>query len=174
MTKKTLICNLQNLLAESFFCKNDKFEEKNAQVKMEIPIRADNIRHLLYSFDKKWGKGEIGLFPFFAKNSGNHIMCDYILFCERNNKMYVLLVELKRGRKSVTPQLNAGECFAKFIIDALNRVEDKNYMPVFRKIAIRNSHIKPKPTTKIKSVSYDEKGFCNFEGHTFYLAEYLL
>ena len=32
-------------------------------------------------------------------------------------KMYVLLVELKKGKEKVTDQLAAGECFAKFIVD---------------------------------------------------------
>lgn len=31
-------------------------------------------------------------------------------------KMYVLLVELKKGKEKVTDQLAAGECFAKFIV----------------------------------------------------------
>lgn len=49
-------------------------------------------------------------------------------------KMYVLLVELKKGKEKVTDQLAAGECFAKFIVDTLNRVEGKNYSPVIRKL----------------------------------------
>lgn len=174
MTKNALKCNLQNLLDTSFLCKSDKFEEKDNQVKMEVPIYAAHIQHLLCSFDKKWGRGEAGLFPFFKKNSGNHKMCDYILFCEgKNKKLYVLLIELKHGRNSVTPQLNAGECFAKFVIDTLNRVENKNYNPIIRKIAIRGAQIKLKPTTKVKPVSYDGSGFCTFSGNTFYLAEFI-
>lgn len=168
-----LKCNIQNLLDSSFLCKEQRFEEKDEQVQMSVPIIADNVRYMLYSFDVSAKKGEAGIFPFFKKNEGNNRMCDYILFCEdSHNQLYILLVELKKGKESVTEQLAAGECFAKFVINTLNRVEKSTHHPVYRKIAIRELHLKPKPKTKIKPVEYKNTVY-TFKGHSFYLQEFL-
>ena len=170
---KTLKCNLIYLLDQQFLCKKDVFEEKNNQVKMTVPIVVDNVQYVLCSFDIQWEKGSAGLFPFFTKKEKNHKICDYIMFCILNNQMYVLLVELKKGSEKVTDQLAAGECFAKFIVDTLNRVKGKNYSPVIRKIAIRDKHLRLKPTTQMKNVEYDESGFYTFRGSKFYVKQFL-
>ena len=100
-------------------------------------------------------------------------MCDYVIFCEYQHRLYVLLIELKNGSEQVMPQLVAGECLARFIVGTLNRLEKKGYIATFRKIAVRNIHIKRKPTTQVCDVTYDSKGFCTFKGSSFYLKEFL-
>lgn len=168
-----LKCKIQDLLVSSFLCKEQRFEEKDEQVQMSVPIVADNVKYMLYSFDVRAKKGESGVFPFFKKNEGNCTMCDYILFCEdSHSQLYVLLVELKKGKESVTKQLAAGECFAKFVVDTLNRVRKSTLCPIYRKIAIRALHLKPKPKTKIKPVDYKGNVY-TFKGHSFYLQEFL-
>lgn len=166
---KTLKCNLIDLLDQKFLCKKDVFEEKNNQVKMTVPIVVDNVQYVLCSFDIQWEKGSAGLFPFFTKKEKNHKICDYIMFCILNNQMYVLLVELKKGSEKVTDQLAAGECFAKFIVDTLNRVKGKNYSPVIRKIAIRDKHLRLKPTTQMKMLNTMNLVFTHLEGLNFML-----
>ena len=164
-----------DLLEQKFLCKKDVFEEKNNQVKMTVPIVVGNVQYVLCSFDIQWEKGSVGLFPFFTKKENNHKICDYIMFCEKNQnkEMYILLIELKKGKEKVTDQLAAGECFAKFIVDTLNRVKGKNYTPVIRKIAIRDKHLRLKPTTQMKNVEYDESGFYTFKGSRFYVEQFL-
>lgn len=170
---RTLNCILQDLIQKQFFTKGNSFSEVNDGVDMNIPIKASGLKYSMLSFDVPIKKGEVGLFPYFKKKEGVCKMCDYVIFCEHHHCLYVLLVELKKGSEQVMPQLIAGECLARFIVSTLNRVEKKGYTAIFRKIAVRNIHLRRKPTTQVCDVTYDSKGFCTFKGSSFYLQEFL-
>ena len=130
-----------SLLASDFRNTNCRLEE--ISVGMSIPIVSDSLHYLSYSFDKTLPQRDYpkGLYPFLSKNKNVHSMCDYMVFCFHSGKLYILLVELKHGRESVTTQLNAGKCLAQFIVDTLNRVEKLHINAEIRQVSIRNSHI---------------------------------
>lgn len=165
-----MICSL---LTPDYRNNDNKLEECVAG--MSVPINNDSLTYLSYSFDKKLSTKAYpkGLYPFLMKNKDVHSMCDYMLFCCYNKKLYVLLVELKHGKKNAKKQLSAGKCLAKFIIDTLNRVEETNISAEIRLISIRNNHIINKRPTKIREIKYDIDDFCTFEGHSFHLKEFL-
>lgn len=161
-----------SLLTNDYRNNDNKLDEPVAG--MSVPIENGSLSYLSYSFDKSLPAKLYpkGLYPFLVKNKGVHSMCDYMLFCVQNNKLFILLVELKHGSESVMNQLNAGKCLAKFIVDTLNRVEDMSIHAEIRLISIRNSHIINKRVTKIREVEYVD-GFYTFEGSRFYLKEFL-
>lgn len=165
-----MVCSL---LTPDYRNNNSKLEER--VVGMSVPIYSDSLTYLSYSFDKELPVKYYpkGLYPFLMKNKDVHSMCDYMLFCYYNNKLYVLLVELKRGKKNVKTQLNAGKCLAKFIVDTLNRIEKISVSAEIRLISIRNNHIINKRPTKIREIEYDNEKFCTFGGCYFHLKEFL-
>ena len=46
-------------------------------------------------------------------------MCDYVLFAEEGDFMYIFVIELKLGNISAKKQLNAAKEFIQFIINFL-------------------------------------------------------
>lgn len=169
---------VENLLSADYANKEHKDYLQEKAAEMNIPIVSDSLSYLSYTFDRECTRKEDpkakGLFPFFQKNKGVHAMCDYMLFCWYNHKLFILLVELKHGKDNTREQLKAGICFAQFIVNTLNRVEKKiNITPEIRQITIRNKHIIKKRTTRINDVEYDRDNFCTFEGGKFYLKEFL-
>lgn len=155
---------LDSLLVSSF--KNGKKELKEEQENMLIPIDDREVVFSSYTFDKD------NIFPFLNKIKGVHSMCDYILFCQSNNQLYILLIELKHGKDGVMNQINAGKHFSNFIISTLNRVNKLNIEPQIRSISIRNKNITKKGRTNCE-VKYDENNFCTFGGNTFVIKEFL-
>lgn len=174
MATNSLLSKVDSLLTDAYKERPGKLEEQ--QIEMSLDINDYGRNYLLYSFDKvvkatKGGKA-IDLQPYLKANSGVKSMCDYFLFCWERGKLYVLLIELKQGKEQVTSQLAAGDCFVSFLISTLNRVENLSITPVIRKISVRDYHIAKKGTS-MKSVEYDAKSFCTFEGSVFHLLEFL-
>ena len=149
---------------------------KEKQAGMSLCINDYRRKYLLYSFDKVVkstnGSKAIDLQPFFSANASVKSMCDYFLFCWEHGKLYVLLIELKHGDEQVTCQLEAGNLFALYLINTLNRVEKLDIIPVIRKISVRDSHILRKRTS-MKSIEYNADSFCTFDGSVFHLLEFL-
>ncbi|GEL10537.1 hypothetical protein FGL01_12760 [Flavobacterium glycines] len=166
-----LVC-VSNILDDFF--KEDKITKlQELQEKMEIEFVSDNKKYLSFSFDKQLPLKDFpkGLFPFFNRGVAKVTsFCDYIIFSEHNNSLFILLIELKKGNDNVTKQLNAGKCFAEYIVSTLNRVYDLNIVPEIRQISIRQRHIKPKQ--KQKEVEY-ENNFHTFCNSKFWLKKYL-
>lgn len=170
MAAKNYLSKIDDLLNPAFKDKTKSLQEKQAN--MTLNIEDCNVSYLMYSFDKKNINSGV-LQPYFRQNKPSVLsMCDYFIFCFENGKLYVLLVELKHGKDNVTKQLFAGRCFARYIVDTLNRVEKINITPQLRLISIRNKNI-CKKGMKMKSVKYDKDNFCTFEGGKFYLREFL-
>jgi len=169
-----MLCKVDSLLADAYKEQSGKLQE--TQINMSLAINDYGKQYLLYSFDKvvKLRKSDksIDLLPFFKANAGVKSMCDYFLFCWDRGKLYVLLIELKQGEEQVTRQLSAGNCFASFIVNTLNRVENTSISPVIRRISIRDFYINRKGTS-MKPVVYNDESFCTFEGSEFHLPEFL-
>lgn len=169
-----MLCKIESLLVDAYKERPGKLKE--TQTEMSLDINDYGRKYLLYSFDKgiKAAKGGkmLDLQPYFKANTGVKSMCDYFLFCWERGKLFVLLIELKQGEEQVTRQLDAGNCFASYIVDSLNRVEKLSVTPIIRKISIRDYHITKKGTA-MKSVEYNDQSFCTFEGSAFHLLEFL-
>ncbi len=143
---------------------------------MVVDFISDRKKYLSFSFDKTLPIKDFpkGLFPFF--NRGEALVtsfCDYIIFTENNQQLFVLLIELKKGKDNVTKQLNAGKCFAEFVISTVNRVYEMNITPSIRKISIRKKNISPKPKQRKKRVEYISD-FHTFNDSKFWLKKYLV
>lgn len=172
MATNKYLNKIDALLHPAFKDKTKSLQEKQAN--MTLDIVDWNVPYIMYSFDKMPANLNRGVLqPYFRQNKSSILsMCDYFIFCFENGKLYVLLVELKHGKDNVTKQLCAGRCFAKYIVDTLNRVEKINITPQLRLISIRNKNI-CKKGQQMKPVKYDKDNFCTFEGGSFQLREFL-
>lgn len=162
-----------DIILEDFFKESKITKLKEDKEKMEVEFISDSLRFLSFSFDKELPKKDFpkGLFPFFSKGQAKvNSFCDYIIFTEYNMKLFVLLIELKKGSNNVSKQLDAGKCFAEYVISTLNRVFDLKVTPEIRQISIRDRHIKPKQ--KQKDIVY-ENNFHTFCNSKFWLKKYL-
>lgn len=152
MTELTL---LHKILSEKFLAKKQHLmQEKDVQTVSITNGRKTS--YYLYRFDIDECKDFI---PFFNSNddapTGLRSFCDYLLLVERNSKVYILLVELKSGRKGhFSEQLKATECFVKYILDTAERIKTNNDFPEFdrnnidvRKICVKS--INNKKTTNV-------------------------
>lgn len=149
-------------------------ECQNGKAIMSLPIDAIGCQFISYSFDTpKTDNPNCTAFPFFAAKAGVRSMCDYILFCMSDGQLFVLLLELKLAQRQTMPQLRAGYCFAKYLIDTFNRLENYNLQPQYRLVSISKSNFVKKGSTKMKDVKYDKDNFCIFEGRTFVIKEFL-
>lgn len=157
---------LNSLILNDYYVINQKKIEESSAA-MEVPIQPDGVQYILYSFDWNYAKNMTvsRLFPFFNTIQSAQSMCDYCLFGVYNKNLFVLLIELKKGDDKVMTQLKAGETFAKFVVDSVNRIYNKNLKPIYRFISVRDKNL-TKMTTRMENVSYDKNNLYTFEGHT--------
>ena len=174
MAKNNYLSKIDSLLADDYKASLGLLVEE--QIGMTLKINNYGRSYLLYSFDKvvkrKKENKAIELQPYFKSIEGVKSMCDYFLFCYDKGKLFVLLIELKRGKEQVMCQLNAGNLFATYLINTLNRVEKMNLIPIIRKISIRDYRI-VRIGTSMKPVVYDADSFCTFNGSSLILPEFL-
>lgn len=76
------------------------------------------IKYILFRLDPD----KVKPFPYFNTDSGLSKICDYIMFVQKKNTLYILLIELKLGSDGAYKQLKSSEEFAKFIINSGNRI----------------------------------------------------
>ncbi len=160
---KMLDC-LRKAIAKSYIPENQKLmqerivvEKKPKEMSCKIfPYRG--IDYLLCQFDKQ-DFNNLN-FPYFnASVDGLVCMCDYILFVEEDDRLLVLLIELKHKNDSPRKQLTINQSFAQFICDRLTTVfEGFNKPFFFRKIGIKERY-RPKEKTLGHVFSFDENGY---------------
>lgn len=163
---------LSNIL-DDFFKEDTVSRLQEPKENMYIDFVSDNKRFLSFSYDKTMPSRDFpkGLFPFFNRGTGLVTsFCDYIIFTEKGGNLFILLIELKSGRDNVTKQLEAGKCFAEYVVSTLNRVYNQNINPEIRKISIRKRNIKPKQQKK--RIQYIDN-FHTFCDNKFWLKKYL-
>ena len=85
-------------------------------------------------------------------------MCDYKSVCSYNDKTYVFLFELKRGKTDdYQKQLEAGECMLKYLCDSIDRIKaydgiafDRNALRIkkfqLKRIKSNKQTIQPMPS----------------------------
>ncbi|VTQ01793.1 hypothetical protein [Sphingobacterium daejeonense] len=168
---RTDLIIFQEIINPLFVHQENNFNEISAGMKIEIDRRG--CKSLVIKPDVELGKEyKGGIFPFFNnKKSGVCKICDYLIFGLENNKIYAILIELKKGDRNTMPQLKAAENFLNFIISTANRLEGKNINVITRKVSIKE--IKRKPKTKIKDIEYDSHNHHIFEQNKFHIRSFL-
>ncbi|UXD71383.1 hypothetical protein MUK51_08820 [Sphingobacterium faecium] len=162
-------------ILDNFFKEDSITKLQELTEGMVIDFVCDKKSYLSFSFDKQLPANDFpkGLFPFFNRGEAKVTsFCDYIIFTEEKNKLFILLIELKKGRSNTTKQLEAGKCFSEFLVATLNRVYGVNINPEIRKISVRETHVKPKQ--KQKPIKYNSDGFHTFCNSKFWLKKYLI
>ncbi len=119
------------------------------------------IEYTLYRFDPS----KVKLFPYFSTKSGLHKICDYILFAEEGQHLYLLLIELKKGTESANKQLAATQCFAEFIISTARRIGIQlTEHLVIHKVRVSEERAKQRNRgTKLKKLVADQNGIINYD-----------
>ena len=101
------------------------------------------------------------LFPYFNRIEGIHKMCDYFLFVEDNDAIFVFIIEMKKGHFSPQKQLDLSENFIKFVLRRMCLIDGLRLEGPFfiRKIGI--SDIKhPKRQLKVGyDLYFDENNY---------------
>ena len=163
---------INSILHSDFLCTTTELEEKT--VKMKIPIISTGCKSLLYKYDKELRKEyKGGLFPFFAKEQKVCSVCDYIIFAEAKGTLFVLIIELKRGKSQTLPQLKAARCFVDYIISTVNRVNEISIKPEIRLISVHEYNI-PKKSIRDKGIKYDKDCHCQFKQRSFEIRKFLI
>lgn len=122
----------------------------------------------------------IDMFPYLRGNSvpkglkGMKRICDYVIFVDKGNMLFVLLIELKKGNDSPKEQLNLTVPLIEFIFERaqmLNHLNDLKYK--IRKIGITDKDDK-RPTSDRGDINYDENDFVKlFKNKKLYLQRML-
>lgn len=156
--------HIKKIIADQFFpTDQEKLIEQNTDnqgklFKMETTIFSEKD-YLLYRFDPD----QADIFPFFNRQKGLKQICDYILFTEQNDRLYILLIELKRSTGAALPQLTASQYFVEYLIKSAKRIglnlsEDIKYL----KIKIKETISGKKQRTKIEPPQPDENGIISY------------
>lgn len=173
MMKMSNLDHISSVLHNDFLSnERSALEEKSA--KMKININSSGCRFILYKYDKDLKRDyKGGLFPFFAKIKNVCCICDYILFAEFKNKLFVLIIELKKGKEPTLPQLKAAKNFVDYIINTINRVNGISIEPEIRLISIHEYKM-PKRSIKDRGISYDDDRHCQFNQSIFEIRKFLV
>ena len=117
--------------------------------------------YLLYRFDQQPGS-DLFPFPYFNLRDKNGTglgvakACDYVLFAEKDDEKFIVLIELKKGKEDPIPQLEQMKYFVEFIQNRANRAGielDAN----IRMVGISDEiH---RHGTRYRDLSYDENDF---------------
>jgi hypothetical protein len=120
-------------------------------------VKNYHINYELFRYDNN-------AFPFFREVSLLKKMCDYILFAEEKNTLYVFVIELKSSNESAKKQLDAAVEFVNYIINTAKRIgkEINNYK--IRKIRICDNKIKKRNKLSVeKGFEFDKDDFCDYK-----------
>lgn len=164
---------INNTLHEDSLCNKTTILEEGS-VNMKIPIDSTGCKFLLYKYDKQLKKEyKGGLFPFFAKKKSVCSVSDYILFTETKGKLFILIIELKKGKDQTLPQLKASKCFVDYVINTINRIYNVSIIPQIRLISVHEYKL-PKKKVKDRGVMYDKEFHCQLKDKKFEIRKFLI
>lgn len=157
----------------------DKLVEENVMADgspfiMETGIMSyRNVGYLSCCFDK--GGLNTKEFPYFNDIEGYCKMCDYIVFAEDDERLFVFLVELKNSNSPIK-QLDITETFAKFIIARMQLIEDNFDKDIYyRKIGVKLTHNgHQKRGTKGYEFCYDDNNYALLPDYRRFDLKYLM
>lgn len=154
---------LHEAIVESYIPENQKYMQESIVVGKTpkemscevLPCRGQE--YLLCQFDKQ-GLNNLN-FPYFNPAvDGLVCMCDYILFVEEDDRLLVLLIELKH-KDSPLRQVTINHSFAHFICTRLRSLNESFDKPcVFRKIGVKERY-KPLHTSLSHVFEFNESGY---------------
>ncbi len=133
----------------------------------KICIKDEEI--LLCSFDERGNNYRH--FPYFQQKEGMVSMCDYILFVEDADKLFVFSIDLKDSTAGPRQQTLITKPFAEFIVNRIKAVRGEVNFPKpveYRQIGIKTTQ--QKMTTKgYEEAAYDANGYLLLpDYHRFY------
>ncbi len=165
---KPLFELLPNLIAKNFL-----IDENNHCIRIEEHQQADckfveirlkqSIPCFCFSIDKKRKKGEGDpIFPFFnPEEKGICSKNDAILICQKEQKLYVLLIELKsKNPGDYLKQLQAAQTFVQFIfarIELYYKCKHSLKNLEFRGILFSCRRIHNEGLTKRKKMNFNDR-----------------
>jgi len=183
--KKSLLELLPDLIVKDFHLAiNTEGTVRITEEKQEATCRwveiklKQSVPCFCFSIDKsrKIGEGD-PIFPFFnPQKSGICSKNDAILICQKKQKLYILLIELKsKNPGDYLKQLKAAQTFVKFIfarIELYNMCKDKLINLEFRGILFSCRRTPNEGTTRHNKIVFnDRKGLlvteqnCNQKYH---------
>ena len=174
---------LKWMLHEDFLCKGEDslvlIENQGDEHEEQRVSIVNNVRSIsdmtLYRFDEKsTGKDPL---PFFNNSyeEGAHApselrsFCDYILLVEKDDTLYIILIELKRGATTgYRKQIDASHCFMSYVIDSAERIKQDNAYDEFdrdnihfRKVLIKKCSSE-KQVTHNSDIAFDKNDYIDF------------
>lgn len=148
--KNKYICPNQNVVEEIGMSNGKRFH-----MKREVCC-SRNVEYTLMRFDPN----DETLFPYFDEIEGLHKICDYILFAENNDSIYVFLIELKKDNGSPLKQLDISESFVHFIIERAKYINEEVTKEVhIRKVGVKDTTSTKMVTNCFRKISYDQNRY---------------
>lgn len=163
--KSNKIDFIKSILSERFIdpVQDKLIENKGGEIinpfvmERQIVSHHDINQYVLYRFDPDGGD----VFPFFNNTPGLKKICDYILFAEYGQNLFILLIEMKHGNKSPHKQLESSMCFINYILATAERIDYKIDNFHIRKIRICEQKSK-KRQTKSRDLVYNESLYLDY------------
>lgn len=125
----------------------DSPDHKPHRVKIIVTRSVSAIS--LYRFDPD----AENFLPFFGRITGLKRFCDYIMLVETNDRLLIILIEMKRSKKDpkYKSQLDASKLFMDYVIANAERIKEENGYQDFdsSSIIIRRVKIIAAPINKL-------------------------
>lgn len=138
--------------------------------KMLCRICFKDDEFLLCGFDRK-GDNHL-LFPYFNEKKGFVSMCDYILFVEDDENLFIFLIELKDSNHGPKKQTRISQTFAEFLIRRIRVIYGEDQFPKhveYRSVGIKSGCLKMK-TKGYEALAYDKNGYVVLpDYHSFFI-----
>lgn len=137
----------------------DNFDNQGRPFKTQYPILSGRIPYSLFRYNPE----ETDIFPYYSRVSNLKKICDYILFAEEGNYLYVFLIELKKSNLSAKKQLQASKVFANYIIDSARRIgKELDEDIAMRMIRICDTKLTKRVGREEDVISFDQDGYCDY------------
>jgi hypothetical protein len=100
--------------------------EKASKCKF-VKLRKGHIKTFTLELDKK---NSVEIHPILAPIEKLKLKCDYVIFCQKENTVYVLVVELKSDNSTGwTKQTRAGEIITRYLIGMIENFYGRLILP---------------------------------------------
>lgn len=148
----------------------DKYAPGKVTQKVRIKDGAGITAYCLYEFVKESNNK---LLPFFNSNNTNSPkellkFCDYIMLVEFRGKLYILLIELKRGStQGARDQIEAAHLLMKYILNSAERIKNANNVTTFDSTKVEFRRIILQPIKK-EPLNPNKQKFNNIHDFIYY------
>ena len=120
----------RELINPEFHYSHDKgnmitlFETEETSSCKFVKLKKGHLKTFTVELDKK---NNIEIHPLLTHLEKFRIKCDYVIFCQKGNILYVLVVELKSDNSTGwTKQTRAGEMIARYLIGMIENYSGLN------------------------------------------------